>query len=206
MPHRLEKMLDQYYNLIENALNEACPKQKEIIINRNNPWHKGTLKQLRLEKFARHEEYKKDRNNAVNKKNYYNTLNKYRRLCKQKQKKHERDQMEAMGNEAEMSKYLNKILKSKAKKDIGTLKKNNGDYTIPGIDTLEEMANKPTPRIQEKKQQCTQKYQLEKRTKYQAQELMVMLNSNLRGMHVPKPKLSKWAYTGVVRPKLLMHA
>ena len=28
-----------------------------------------------------------------------------------------------MGNEAEMSKYLNKILKNKAKKDIGTLKK-----------------------------------------------------------------------------------
>ena len=34
-------------------------------------------------------------------------------------------------------------------------------------------------------------------------KLMVMLNSNLRGMHAPKPKLSKWAYTGVVRPKLL---
>ena len=29
------------------------------------------------------------------------------------------------------------------------------------------------------------------------------INSNLRGMHAPKPKLSKWAYTGVVRPKLL---
>ena len=35
------------------------------------------------------------------------------------------------------------------------------------------------------------------------EKLMVMLNSNLRGMHAPKPKLSKWAYTGVVRPKLL---
>ena len=34
-------------------------------------------------------------------------------------------------------------------------------------------------------------------------KLMVMVNSNLRGMHAPKPKLSKWAYTGVVRPKLL---
>ena len=34
-------------------------------------------------------------------------------------------------------------------------------------------------------------------------KLMVMLNSNLRGMHAPKPKISKWVYTGVVRPKLL---
>ena len=32
---------------------------------------------------------------------------------------------------------------------------------------------------------------------------MIMLNSNLRGLHAPKPKLSKWAYTGVVRLKLL---
>ena len=128
-PQRLEKMLDQYYSLLEKALNKVCPKQKEIIINRNNPWHKGTLKQLRLEKFARFEEYKKDRTNTENKAKYYNTLNKYRRLCRQKQKKHERDQTEAMGNETEMSKYLNKILKNKAKKYIGTLKKNNGDYT-----------------------------------------------------------------------------
>ena len=60
-------------------------------------------------------------------------------------KKHERDQTEAMGNETEMSHYLNKILKNKAKKDIGTLKKSNGEYTIPGLDTLEELANKHYP-------------------------------------------------------------
>ena len=50
-----------------------------------------------------------------------------------------------MGNEAEMSKYLYKILKNKAKKDIGTLKKSNGQYTIPGLDTSEELANKLYP-------------------------------------------------------------
>ena len=75
-------MLGQYYILLEKALNKACPKQKEIIVNRNNPWNKGTLKQLRLEKFARFEEYKKDRTNTENKTKYYNTLYKYRRLCR----------------------------------------------------------------------------------------------------------------------------
>ena len=144
-PQRLEKILDQFYNLIEKALDKACPKQKEIIINRNNPWHRGTLKQLRLEKFARYEEYRKDRTNIENKTKYYNTLNKYRNLCRQKQKKQERDQTEAMGNEMEMSKYLNKILKNKAKKDIGTLPKTNGDYTTLGTDTLEELALKHYP-------------------------------------------------------------
>ena len=86
-PQRLEKMLDQYYKLIENALNVACPKQKAIVINKNIPWHRGLLKQLRLEKFARFEEYKKDRTNIENKTKYYRTLNKYRSRCRQKQKK-----------------------------------------------------------------------------------------------------------------------
>ena len=48
--------------------------------------------------------------------------------------------MEAMGNEGEMSKYLNKILKNKAKKDIGTLKKAMGN-----IQHLEELAQKHYP-------------------------------------------------------------
>ena len=138
-------MLDQYYKQIEKALDKACPKQKEIIINKNNPWHKGTLKQLRIEKFARYKKYIEDRNQEENKNKYYQTLAKYRKLCRQKQKKHERDYTEAIGNEAEMSKYLNKILKTKAKKDIGTLRKSNGECTEPGLDTLKELANKHYP-------------------------------------------------------------
>ena len=88
MPPRHEKKLDQYYKQIEKALNKACPKQKEIIMNKNNPWHKGTLKQLRLKKSARYKEYKKD---TATKTRYYKTLAKYRKMCRQKQKKHERD-------------------------------------------------------------------------------------------------------------------
>ena len=61
--------------MIEKALGIACLKKKEIVINRNNPWHRDTLKQLILEKFARFEEYKKDRTNKDNKIKYYNTLN-----------------------------------------------------------------------------------------------------------------------------------
>ena len=36
-------------------------------------------------------------------------------------------------------------LNGQAKKDIGILKKSNGDFTIPGLDTLEELANKHYP-------------------------------------------------------------
>ena len=49
-PRRLDKMLDQFYAQIEQALDKAFPKQREIIINKNNPWHTGTLKQMRKEK------------------------------------------------------------------------------------------------------------------------------------------------------------
>ena len=50
-----------------------------------------------------------------------------------------------MGNETEMSKYLNKILKKQGQKRHRHPKKSNGDYTIPGLDTLEELANKHYP-------------------------------------------------------------
>ena len=81
-------MLDQFYKKIERALDKACLKQKEII-NKNNPWQKGTLKQLRIEKIARYEKYIQDRNYAENKNKYYQIFAKYRKLCRQKQKKHE---------------------------------------------------------------------------------------------------------------------
>ena len=32
---------------------------------------------------------------------------------------------------------------------------------------------------------------------------MLIINSNLKGMQAPKSKLSKWAYSGVIRSKLL---
>ena len=60
--------------------------------------------------------------------------------------------MEAIGNKVEMSKYLNKILKTKAKKDIGTLRKSNGECTEPGLDTLKELANKHYPSHTDKKE------------------------------------------------------
>ena len=98
-------------------IDKACPKQKEIIVNKNNPCHSGTLKQLRFEKFARYEEYSKDRTNIDNKTKYYKTLNKYRRL----QTKTEKTQKRPNRSYGKRSRY--KILKNKAKKDIGTLKK-----------------------------------------------------------------------------------
>ena len=64
-------MLDQLYKQIETGFDEACPKQKETVINRNNPRHRGTLKQARLEKIVRYEDYRKERNNTENNTNYY---------------------------------------------------------------------------------------------------------------------------------------
>ena len=46
-----------------------------------------------------------------------------------------------------------------------------------------------TPHLEEKMTAC--------------KKLMVIINSKLRGLQAPKPNLSKWAYTGVIRPKLL---
>ena len=51
-----------------------------------------------------------------------------------------------------MSKYINKVRKNKAKNNIGTRIKPNGEYTVPGLDTLKELANKHYPTHTEKKE------------------------------------------------------
>ena len=36
-----------------------------------------------------------------------------------------------------------------------------------------------------------------------SKKLMLLINAKLKGIQAPKPKLSNWAYTGVIRPKLM---
>ena len=36
----------------------------------------------------------------------------------------------------------------------------------------------------------------------QCKKLMLLINAKLKGLQAPKLKLSKWAYTGVIRPKM----
>ena len=70
-PQRLESMVDKLCKVINNAIDLACPLQKQITINRNNPWHTGVLKQLRKQKDALYKKYIKDTDNAENKSKYY---------------------------------------------------------------------------------------------------------------------------------------
>ena len=68
--------------------------------------------------------------------------------------------MEVLGNKAEMSKYLNRVLKKQSQKCHRNTKKEDGAYTVPGEDTLRELASKHYPTHTSKKRQYTQTHQL----------------------------------------------
>ena len=44
-----------------------------------------------------------------------------------------------------MNKYFNKLLKNKTKNRIGTLKKADGTYTVPGEETLKRTSKQTLP-------------------------------------------------------------
>ena len=79
-----------------------------------------------------------------------------------KTKKHEKDYTEAIGNEVETSKYLNKVLKTRAKNAIGTLKKSNGEHTAPEAETLQELGDQQYPTHTEKRETVYPKPQITK--------------------------------------------
>ena len=78
-PKRLKTMVDKLYKLINQAVNKACPMQKQITINKNNPWHTDILKQLRKQKFALYKAYARGRTNDENKAKYYAIIKKYKK-------------------------------------------------------------------------------------------------------------------------------
>jgi len=46
--------VDKLYKVIFKALDAACPLTDEIKLNKNNPWFKGKLKEMRKEVIKYH--------------------------------------------------------------------------------------------------------------------------------------------------------
>ena len=105
----------------------------------------GYSKTNEKEKFSKFKAYNEDKTNDLKKAEYYKHLKKYKSLCKTKQATYDKEYTESLNNEADMSKYLNKILGNKSKHAIGTIKQEDGSYTIPGVNTLKALANRHYP-------------------------------------------------------------
>jgi len=143
-PRKLEKMVDKLYKIIEKALDKACPMTEEMKINRNNPWFKGKLKELRKEVIKHHKNFIINPTPGRNTE-YKRALRTYKKLCAKEKLNYKRNYTSEIDNIEEMSKYANKILNDKCYHSLSSIKKPDGLYTTPGEETLKEMASTHYP-------------------------------------------------------------
>ena len=136
----LEELVGSLYSNINKALDKACPFIEATQVKESNPWftkglyHKRKIVSRLYKKMI---ENKTDDNIAKYKekqKSYNKHMNKVKKKYRQRYK-------EALKSPKEMADYVGKLIREKAP-EIGTILKADGHYTLPGYETLEELANR----------------------------------------------------------------
>ena len=136
----LESMLDEIYNQIEVALNKACPMTKPTQICKGNPWFTKALQNKRKEVFAKYRVYQNTKS-LESKLRYKNLLADYKAHSLKVKLNFRADYKQNLKTEEDMADYMKKLL-HKSAPQVGTIKKDDGTYTIPGEETLKAVADK----------------------------------------------------------------
>jgi hypothetical protein len=138
-PAALDTLVTQLYSNIEAAIEMACPLAPESQICKGNPWFTEALKDKRKHMFRLYDIWQRLKTQASEK---------AYKLCEKEYKKHcltvklnfRRDYKEKLSSEAEMAELMKQML-HKSAPQVGTIKLNNGLYSLPGTETLKAMAD-----------------------------------------------------------------
>ena len=140
---KIDKMLDYLYSAIDEALDLACPKHL-IVPKIKTHWFNDTAKNLQKKVVKCYD--KARRTKSVNDAKKFQFINKrFKKTCRFLKTKAWRDYVSGTANENKMAK-LCKVLQHKQRNRINILKKPDGEMTVPGLETLEELARVHFPR------------------------------------------------------------
>ena len=149
---KLEKIVKNLYGCMEAALNKACPMVKGSTINLGNPWFTKNLEAKRKEVFALYAKYKDSgftRGGDI----YRKKERSYKKHCSKVKNKYRQKYKESLADVKEMAEYVRK-LEGNRLPNIGTVKRKDGIYTLPGEETLSELANIHFPGHNKNQEQC----------------------------------------------------
>ena len=135
----VENMLDKVYKKIENALDGACPMAKASTAVSSNPWFTNALRAKRKEIFALWDKYMISKR-QVDLERYKTKRKSYKKHCDKAKQKHRVAFKEKLNDVKDMSSYVNSITKQ-TPPNIGTIKRADGSYTLPGRETLKTLAD-----------------------------------------------------------------
>ena len=142
-PKKLDKLVDFMYDAINEALDLACPKH-QLVPKIKSHWFNDTARDLQRKVTKCCERAKRTR--SVNDVKKFQFINKrFKKTCRFLKKKSWRDYVSGTANENKMA-QLCRILQHKQRNKINILRKPDGDMTVPGVETLEELARVHFPR------------------------------------------------------------
>ena len=140
---KLDKMVEFLYSSINTALDIACPKH-EVQPKIKSFWFNDAARDLQTKVVKCYRKAKRTR--SVNDARKFQFINKrFKNTCKFLRQKSWRDFVSGTKNENKMA-QLCRILQHKQRNKINILKKPDGEMTVPGLDTLEELARVHFPR------------------------------------------------------------
>ena len=133
-----EDMLKKLYRTIGRAMKKAIPKSNTKTIDRNNLWWN---EDFRNERRNFNKAYKlMIRSPTLHNVNRYKAKHtEYKKTCNKARLWSWRDLQQDMENLSDMNMFR-KIIQGTTKVTLGTLKKGDGEYTIPGEETIEYLS------------------------------------------------------------------
>jgi len=135
----VEKLVEQLYDCIERAIDKACPKTKASKVVLSNPWFTKGLLSKRKEVFALWDKYMANKSQD-NWNKYKSKRRNYKKHCDKVKRKYRNSYKEKLGDTKSMANFVQSITKPVAP-DIGTVKRPDGSYTLPGEETLHALAD-----------------------------------------------------------------
>jgi ribonuclease HI len=135
----VEKLVEQLYGCIERAIDKACPKTKASKVVLSNPWFTKGLLAKRKEVFALWDKYVVNKSQD-NWKKYKSKLKNYKKHCDKVKRKYRNTYKEKLGDVKSMANFVQSISKPTTP-SIGTVKRPDGSYTLPGEETLHALAD-----------------------------------------------------------------
>ena len=131
------------YESINLAMTKSIPKSKAVTIDRKNPWWNQKLKKLRNKVSKLYQKQNKTPTER-NIENYKKEHREYKRSCEKARVASWRKLQTNINSIQDMNNFR-KIIETNNKFTLGTLMKDNGEFTDPGEDTIEYLLSKHFP-------------------------------------------------------------
>ena len=140
---KVEKLLAKWYKIINDALDEACPKRAAKLTLAEADWYGRDQKYLKNRVKRKYLSYRRVANNST-RKAFVKAKQSYRKSCSKGKRESWRMFVEKVPNETNMA-MLFKIAQRRDKRSINTLIKPDGTLTDPGKETIKCLTNTHFP-------------------------------------------------------------